>query len=337
MIRTSGILVAAVAAAAVSLGGPAAADEYNLRLSHIGTEDSDVHDAAMRFVDKVRERSDGRIDIRVYPANQLGDWTEVHDHVMQGAVDMAIQSLSTSYDERLAISWFPYLVATYDEAREAYSRGGFVDAIVDDLIAEQDLKLLGVYGAGMGGAACAAEVPEPRDPDAERNLRIRVWPGGETHRVMMERLGFSVTTVPWAELYTAMQTGVVDCQIGGTPELAVQYFEDITQTWIQYNDHYEPLWIFMNMNLFDGMSSEDRQIVVDAAQDITNDRFDTVQESDQQYLEALREVGAEVVILSDEELAHFAEVVRSEVWPEIEEEVGPEIMAEIYNAIGSDN
>src|SRR3546814_9390691 len=77
------------------------------------------------FVQKVKEATGGRIEIKVYPANQLGDWTEVHEQVMQGAVDMASQSLSTQFDKAMALTWFPYTISAYDTAREAFSRGGY--------------------------------------------------------------------------------------------------------------------------------------------------------------------------------------------------------------------
>src|SRR3546814_6411590 len=92
------------------------------------------------------------IEIKVYPANQLGDWTEVHEQVMQGAVDMASQSLSTKFDKAMALTWFPYTISDYDSAREAFSRGGYVYEVIAEALDKQDTELLGVYGAGMGGA-----------------------------------------------------------------------------------------------------------------------------------------------------------------------------------------
>src|SRR3546814_13605651 len=78
-------------------------------------------------------------------------------------------------------------------------------------VCSRDLTgLLGVYGAGMGGAGFTKAVPSPRDPNVQRNMKLRIWPGGETHRVLMERFGFSAAPLPWAELYTGMQTGIVD-------------------------------------------------------------------------------------------------------------------------------
>src|SRR3546814_13185787 len=96
--------------------------------------------------------SDWSSDVCSSDLNQLGDWTEVHEQVMQGAVDMASQSLSTKFDKAMALTWFPYTISDYDSAREAFSRGGYVYEVIAEALDKQDTELLGVYGAGMGGA-----------------------------------------------------------------------------------------------------------------------------------------------------------------------------------------
>lgn len=323
---------------AVALGGASLSAQAatSLRLSTLFAPDESGTQAAEAMAERVAERTEGEVTIDVYPASQLGDWTEVHAQLMQGAVDMAIQPLSTNVNPQMAIAWFPYLAPTYAAAREAYSADGYVAELVGDMIDEQNMALLGVYPAGMGGAGFAAEVPAPKDPNAEQGLRIRVWPGGTTHRTMMERLGFEVATVPWAELYTSMQTGVVDGQIGGTAEMAMANFADITETWVQYNDHLELAWIVINQQSLDRLAPEHQQVVRDVAQEITLERFDEVQAADQAQLDAMREAGIEVVTFSDEELAQFADVVRQEVWPEIGDELGEEVMERLEAAVAAE-
>ncbi len=326
----------AVTAAATALVcatvGPATA-QTTFRLSTLFKPGSAGAEAAEEYARSVEERTDGRVHIDVYPASQIGDWVEVHSQLMQGAVDMALQPLSASFDKRLAIGWFPYMTPTYAAAEQAYSQGGFVFEIVDDIIAEQNLKLLGVHGAGMGGAGFATDVQSPGDPDAEHDIKIRVWPGGTTHRVLMDRLGYSVATVPWAELYTAMQTGVVDGQIGGTAEMTLSNFKDITETWIQYNDHFEPGWFVINRARFQSLPEADRQVLLAVAQEMTKSRFATLREADQRYLAEMRDAGIEVVTFSDEKLARLAEFTRQEVWPEIGDELGEEVMARLREAV----
>jgi len=59
-----------------------------------------------------------------------------------------------------------------------------------------------------------------------------------------------------------------------------------------------------------------------------------MESADQKYLQVLRDKGAEVIILTDEELAKFAHIARTEVWPKIADEIGPEVMAKLKKELG---
>jgi len=310
------------------------AADTTLRLTHLFRADSDAGKAAQAFADEVAEKSQGRIEIKVYPSSQLGDWTETHAQLMQGAIDIGLQPLSTNFDKRLAIAWFPYIAPTYAAAKKAYSAGGFAYNIVDQLIQPQNLKLLGVFADGMGGAGFTKAVNDPANPVAKHDLRIRVWPGGTTHQVLMQKLGYQVATVPWAELYTGMQTGVVDGQIGGSPELANNNFKDITKTWLQYNDHLELAWFVINNDRFNTLPEQDRQVLVSVAQEISSRRFDGVEVADEEQLDAMAANGTKVVRFTPQQLATLADFTRTQVWPEIAQELGDDVMAQLRAGVG---
>lgn len=320
------------AAGALLLAGVAHAE--TLRLSTLKQPGSEGEAAALKFAKLVGERTEGRIEVKVYPASQLGDWTEVYEQVMQGAVDMAMQPLATADDKRLAITWFPYAFTNYETAKESLSPGGAVFKIVSEAISAKGLTPLGVYGEGMGGAGFAKAVETPADPDAKRNLKVRVWPGGTTHRVLLERFGYNTATLPWAELYTGMQTGVVDGQIGGTANMALESFKDITKTWVQYNDHFEGDWFIMNSDRYAALPEADQKIVIEAAQEISAERFEQVKAADAKALETMRAAGIEVVTFDDATLEKLANVARKDVWPQIAGELGEETLGELKASLG---
>lgn len=322
----------AAATAAVLMAGSVQAE--TLRLSTLKKPGSEGEAAALRFADLVAQGTEGRIKIKVYPASQLGDWTEVYEQVIQGAVDMAMQPLATSSDKRLAITWFPYAFIDYDTARESLSPGGAVFSIVNDVLEPQGLTPLGVFGAGMGGAGFAKPVENVKDFDAKHDLKVRVWPGGITHRVLLERLGYNTATVPWAELYTGMQTGVVDGQVGGTANMTLESFEDITRTWVQYNTHFEGDWFIVNANTYANLEEADRKVLLKAAQQVSAERFEDVAAADAAALETMREAGIDVVTFDKAELEELAAIVRRDVWPEIADELGEETLGKLKASLG---
>ncbi|MBU2888149.1 TRAP transporter substrate-binding protein DctP [Celeribacter halophilus] len=320
-------------AAVLSAGFAAMASAETLRLSTLKQPGSDGAIAAQHFADLVSEKTDGELTVKVYPGSQLGDWTEVYEQVIEGAVDIAMQPLATSSDKRLAITWFPYAYSDYDTARVALAPGGSVFEIVKEVIGEQGLTPLAVYGSGMGGAGFPTEVNDPYDLDAKHDLKVRVWPGGTTHKVLLENLGYHTAAVPFSELYTAMQTGVVDGQIGVTATITLENFADITKTWIQYNDHFESDFIFMNSDSFNNLSPEFQDAIREAAEQVSNEQFIAVEAADEASLQKMRDMGVTVVTYDKEQLEAIADRVRSQVWPEIKDELGDETYEALRSAL----
>lgn len=314
------------------LGSAAFAD--TLRLSTLKNPGTPGELSMQEFAKEVAERTEGRVEIKIYPSDQLGDYTEVYEQLMQGVVDMALQPVPALDDPRVAITWFPYAYTNYETAEEMLKPGGGVYDIINAATKDRGITVLGVYGEGMGGAGFAKEVNDPANPDAKHDLKVRVWPGGVTHQVLLERLGFSTGTLPWAELYTGMQTGIVDGQVGGTPAMAIENFKDITKTWVQYNDHFEANFILIADSSLEGLSEEDQKAVRDVAQEVSARRWVEVKAADEAALEELRANGTTVITLTDAELEALANVTRTDVWPKIAGELGDEGYAMLRKAVG---
>ena len=319
--------LSAVVAGALSLSATTAFAEVKMRLTHSAPPGSERDIWSKEFAERVNTQTEGRIKVRVYPANQLGDWEETYEQLTQGAIDFGVQSLSTKYDKRLGISWFPYSVATYKEAETAWNVDGFLFNVMNDLLQRQQLTPLAPYANGMGGMAVGKPVNDPANPDANhKQLKIRVWPSGAaTHRPVLERLGYNTTTMPWAELYTGVQTGVIDGMIGGTPENAVRDWKGIVDTWVQLNDHFEVNWLVVNSGSLQRLPEQDQQIVRKIAKNLATERFQRVAEADEEYRQKLRDSGVTVVTFSDEEMSGIADAIRKDVWPQIKDELGDDL------------
>ncbi|AZV80736.1 hypothetical protein EBB79_22545 (plasmid) [Parasedimentitalea marina] len=327
------VLGAATALAVGFSAFSASAADTTLRLSHLSPPDSDMDNWAQQFAERVAVETDGRVDVRIFPASQLGDWEEVYEQLAQGSVDLAIQSVSTKFDSRLALTWFPYTAVDYDSAKEAWNTGGFLFNIVNELIEPQQIQALAPYAFGLGGVAVGRPVSDPKNPDADHSdLKIRVWPSGVgTHKPLLERLGFSTTTMPWAELYTGVQTGVIDGMIGGVPENAVRDWNGVVDTWLQLNDHFEINWLLGSAAMIANLSEEDAAIISGIAADLATERFDAVEAADNSYLQQLRDAGVTVVTYSKEEMEAMAAAVRADAWPLMKPEVGDELYALIQS------
>lgn len=316
------MVLMAVATCTLSFGTLSAVQAKNLRFSYLGKPGSAQDTFVKTLAKQVGEATEGRVKIDTYPASQLGDWTEVQELVMQGAVDFSLQPMSTKFDKSVALAWFPYAVTDYKTAETAFSEGGYINDIVNESSKKLGLTILGAYPHGMGGSGFVKAVPNPTSTEGSKNLKVRVWPGGTTHQKLLERLGYQTAPISWSELYTSLQTGVVDGAIGGTASDQVDSFLDITHTWIQYNDHFELGWIFANTQVFEGLSEADQKTFKKILSELTKKRYAEVEAYDKANIEKLRKQGVHIVEFTPEQMADIVGVVRKDVWPQIADEIG---------------
>ncbi len=314
----------------VALGAP----QFTMRLAQVHPVDSDYDLRAKSFAQKVFERTDGRIKIDVFSGGVLGDWTEIFEMVQRGAIEMSMAQANANFDPQLNLAYyFPYIVTNSTEAKKVYGPEGWAYKIIQDLWAKHNIKALSVIPIGMSGVSLN-KVPENyAKPGATHGLKVRVMPIKPCEWTY-EALGYIATPIPYAEAYSAIQTGIADGQMGGPPFQAWQ-FKDVNKVWIQYNDYFESWWFAINMDLWNKLSPEDQAVMLQAAQEESDIQWARAEELDEEYRQKLiKEYDWDVIILSQEELDAMANYVRKIVWPKMEELVGKDLMDRIYKESG---
>lgn len=316
-------------------GMAAAADpQFTMRLAQVHPVDSDYDLRAKSFAQKVFDRTNGRIKIDVFSGGVLGDWTEVFEMVQRGTIEMSMAQANANFDPQLNLAYyFPYIVTNSEEAKKVYGPNGWAYKIIQDLWAKHNIKALAVVPLGMSGVSLN-KVPEKfSEPGASHGLKVRVMPIKPCEWTY-EALGYIATPIPYAEAYSAIQTGIADGQMGGPPFQAWQ-FKDVNKVWIQYNDYFESWWFAINMDLWNKLSKEDQAIMLQAAQEESDVQWSRADAIDEEYRQKLaKEYGWEIVTLSQEQLNAIATHVRKVVWPKLEEIVGKELMDRIYTESG---
>lgn len=326
------VLLFVVACLVLSLGCSAAMAKDKVikwKWAHYQPVDSLVDKMSNAIKQDIEEQTNGAIQITIYPANQLGDWMEVSEQIIRGAVDIGILPVSPSYDARLQVRVLPYSVMNWEEAKEAYlGEDPYLFNIMSDAMDGIGLKALSVVAQGFGGGGFAS-IPEfdVLNPDADKQgYKMRFPPGNQAWENLVMALGFNPTPVPWGELYIAQQTKLVDCQIGGQPYNTWSSFRDVTKLWVQYNTHFQNSFAYMNKKAWEELTPEQQKIVQDVCSKYADRSFSTAMEEDQKYRDSLEEAGIKVVTPTDEQLAVIAKKVRENVWPAMDKVIGKDIM-----------
>jgi TRAP-type C4-dicarboxylate transport system substrate-binding protein len=313
------------------IGNAAESSNYNWKISHyslIGEPvDKDVH----WFADELNKRSNGRIKVDVYPSSQLGDVTVVQERIGLGDVEMQLAWLDTKIDKRLGLYALPYMVSTWEEVDKVYRTGSVFMNIIANLLEEQNIKLISGWPKSFGGLALTKLPPNPKDPDTPKNLKLRT-PPQKSYILVVENLGYLATPLLWSEVYTSLQTGIVDGLIGGDEDSALLDFGDTIHYFISINDHFEMWFLIMNLDLWNSLSNEDQKLVQEVGLEVEQKRLIDAEAEQKYNRQRLIDAGKEVILLTDEELEKIAKKVRENVWPKVKEDLGPELVDEILNS-----
>ncbi len=275
------------------------------------------------FADEIFERSNGRIKINVFYQNELGGQGESYDQLLKGNIHFFLEWAMTSYDQRLAIGLVPYLVLDWDDAIKAYSKNGWLNKLVTPLFAENGLKFLGPYPEGFGGVATRGRYASNL-ADA-KGIKVRtqtIFPLPQT----VVAMGFEAVPIDWSEVYTSIQTGVVDGDSGNIIYWDYEYFGDILDYYVHSKQNFAAAMLVMNLDAWESLSQNDQSIVEAAAKVIVDKQFKDAKTEDEYWIKTAQENGMKYIVPSSTELAEWVAKVRSEVWPLVETTYGADIM-----------
>ncbi|MCF6409110.1 TRAP transporter substrate-binding protein DctP [Pseudalkalibacillus salsuginis] len=328
ILLASLVVSACSSSESVSDGKGKAGDTIDIRISGQSPDDHPSTQSLYKFAEQVKEKTDGRINVKVYPANQLGDYTTVYQEVGQGTIDMALISLPGELDDRLRLNFVPYLIEDYKDIEKTIGTDSYVFNKLQEINNEQGVQLLGFYANGFGGIGTAKEMTNLLDLGEDKGLLIRV-PPDDVFKKPMEDIGFRTVTIPYADLYTSLQTGSADGWSGGEASLNYLGFRDVIKYFYSTNDFFNADAFIINKNLFEKINKEDRKIIEDLSEEMMAKSIETVENYDKEYREKLEEEGIKVVQLNEEEIQKLAEHVRKNTWPELKDHLGDDIIDEL--------
>lgn len=234
-----------------------------LSLAHIRPVDSSADIAIRAFADEATELSVVR-PVRYLRPSQLGEYTTVQERVSIGDVDMQIASLGSNMDKFFAMSNAAYLCATWDEARELFAEDSEMVKLYTKKLADYNLTYLTNYPLYFGGISLNTDAIDPTNPNAKSGIKIRV-PSMTTFEKTATTLGYLATPLPSSEMFTAVQTGVVDGAIGAGAEMYYGNLSGLNKYYLPINDHFECWWMYINTDKWNSLSDKQREALQTAS------------------------------------------------------------------------
>jgi tripartite ATP-independent transporter DctP family solute receptor len=309
-------LIAAGAAASMLGLAPAMAQDYKeeYRVSTVVPAPFPWGIAADRWVELVAERTDGRINMKVYPGVQLvqGDQTREFTAMRRGIIDMAVGSTINWSPQVQELNLFsmPFLMPDY-AALDALTQGPVGERIFE-ILRENGVEPLA--WAENGFREVTNSVRPIRRPEDMEGLKMRVV-GSPIFNDMFSAMGANPTQMSWADAQPALTTGAVDGQENPLTIYSVLNMHELGQTNVTLW-HYvaDPLIFAVNQEVWESFTPEDQEILRQAAIEAGALGIEVAREGltedDQSLVEEIRGYGVEVVTLTDEERQAFVDVTR---------------------------
>lgn len=233
-----------------------------LKLAEVQPEDypTTIGDKEMARI--VEEKTNGRIKIDVYAGGQLGDEKSVIEAVQLGGIDFArINSQPLSeFSKPLQVFSLPYLFDNEDHFWKVMN-GPVGQEILDGF--EKD-KMIGLTYYDNGSRSFYNSKREVKVPADMKGMKIRVQQS-ELMVGLVECLGASATPMPFGEVYSALQTGVIDGAENNYPSFYTTSHYEVAKYFTLDHHTRVPEVVIASKVLWDKLSEEDRTIIKEAA------------------------------------------------------------------------
>ena len=276
--------------------------EIVLKYAELNPDGHIMDECADYFAEQVAEMSNGRIEIDVFPAGQLGDEKTAYQTIQMGggAVDHCrghTNSLADLGAEKLNLVGLPFVFQGRDHLWNVLE-----SEIGADFLAEPQDKGMGMVGLfyldeGSRNFFTIESKPIESVEDF-KGLKLRV-PTTLIMEGTTTALGASATPISFSELYSSLQTGVVD----GAEQPHSGYFSnkfyEVAPNYTLTGHTYSPSIILMSESVWNNLSAEDQQILLDAAKATEQYNKETITELDGQLLEDIKAAGANVIEITD--------------------------------------
>ncbi|MDX1739078.1 MAG: DctP family TRAP transporter solute-binding subunit, partial [Alphaproteobacteria bacterium] len=306
--------------------------DVTIRLAHLNPADAFAsHSGAVASVFKslVETNTNGEVEVQIFPDGQLGKDSEVVQQVRDGIVQSTLSSSGGIAQHYPLVGVFdiPFAFPNIAAADRVIDKNSsFGKKFVADLEGKTGLKVLGMMDSGGFFAFTNSQRPIQTVEDM-KGLRIRTMTV-PTHQAIVNSLGGQATPLPWAEVYTALQTGVADGQMNPIPVIAFAKFDEV-QKYLSVTNHVITPYIWtMNADFYNGLS-DSHKAVVDWAADVainTGRGMSRAIEASDRGIGKLSE-NMEINVISTEEMEKFAAAAQPAVRELIQNEYGDEGIA----------
>lgn len=279
--------------------------KYVLRFSSPNSKEHAWGRGAERFKQLVTEETKGQVEVQIYHSNALGATRESLEMVRLGSTDFVLSGVAhvTRFVPEMGTFVLPYLWKDTETMFKALD--GRMGEIVDALLWDKGFKVVGWWDNGFRHISNSKR--PIRTADDIKGLKLRSLPT-KIHVTFWRALGASPTPMDWAEVYPALQQGVVD---GQENPPGIVFFEKLpeVQKYYSLTKHVnEPGNVLMSRASYEKLTPELQKAVMSAARKATAFERAESQKDNDELLKKLEAAGMQVNAVPDATIAELRKV-----------------------------
>lgn len=306
-------------------------ETFKIKLHHDLAEESAQHEGLVEFKKIVEEKSEGRLEIQIFPNNTLGSDPEVAEMLQTGSVEAAIiptAKLSGFYAPLQVID-LPFVFPTREACYGTLDNEEFKSMLFTPM---EEIGFKGINFWESGFKQFTANTPLAKAEDF-KGLKFRTM---ESPLIIsqFEALGASPVPIDFGETYNSLQQGVVDGEENPLVSIVNMKFYEVQKNCVISNHAYLAYAFLFSNSFWDKLPEDLQQIIIDAADEAVQIERQITIDKEEGYIKTIADSGCEVSYLTEEEIAALAEVMKP-VHEEYREVIGSELLDKTYEIIDS--
>ncbi|WP_040976900.1 TRAP transporter substrate-binding protein [Necropsobacter massiliensis] len=244
-----------------TLSSNAFAAKITLKLAHNLEQSHVVHQALSEMAKEVQKKSNGELKIRIYPSGQMGGPRETIELIQNDALDMTKASASEmeSFVKEFSVFSCPYLFDDENHFKKVLF--GDIGKTLADKTQKSGFNIIASYVAGTRSFYAKKPIRSPVDM---KGLKIRVVSTPTTNK-MIELLGASPAPIPFGEVYTALQQGVIDGAENNIPSYYQTRHVEVAKFYIEDQHTSVPDYLIISSKTWAKLDDNQKKILAEAA------------------------------------------------------------------------
>lgn len=280
--------------------------DFEMIVGHAQPESNPRYISMEKFAKDVEEKTDGHVKVTVHGNGQLGTEKEMLEQVVTGTIQ-GMRGGQFDFSPRLLMFTLPFIAHDREDVT-ALLHSDLAKKVCKEAEEETGTVIINLCDAG-GFRQFSNNKHEIKQPSDLKGLKMRTN-GMKTIDLTFQELGATTTSIPYADLYMGLKTGVADGQENPYVNVEGMKFYEVQKYFTEVNYQFHPDPFYMNAEWWNSLPEAYQDVILECADSMGEYNDQLIDENSDKAKQIIIDSGAEVYVPTKEEIAAFEEAVQ---------------------------